>query len=171
MSVDAPKTPRSYSVLAFVLLAGALVLLVASWREYPFATTPELLVAIAGAALSEVFSFELAGLSLSLAYPLVMGVIVLAGPAAAGLAVAFTAIPIEDIRRRRPVSILAFNLGQLVLSACVGGWVYVLLHGRHWNCIGLERGDQQLYLHHHRLGRRLHRLGVPVCRKRQPRGL
>ena len=130
MTEEVQRTPRSYSVLAATLLAGAVAIMVVSWRAHPLSWTPQLLLAIAGAAVSEHFSFELAGISLSLAYPLVTCVIVLCGPAASGLAVAFTAVPVEDIRRHRPLSILAFNMGQLVLASCSGGWVYILLGGR-----------------------------------------
>ena len=130
MSEESQRTPRSYSLFAAVLLVVAIILLTLSWREYPFAWTPQLLLAMAGTAVSELFAFEIGGISLSLSYPLVMCVIVLCGPAASGLAVALTAVPIEDIRKRRPVSILVFNIGQLVISGCCGGWVYVRLSGR-----------------------------------------
>jgi len=124
------RTPRSYSLLAAGLLAVAAAMMVVSWRGFPFVWTPELLLAIAATAASEFFAFEVGGITLSLSYPLVMCVIVLCGPAAAGLAVALTAVPVEDIRRRRPISILAFNVGQLVISSCAGGWAYILLGGR-----------------------------------------
>jgi len=117
-------------VFAAILLLAAAGALLASWRSVPFVWTPQLVLAVAGAAASEFFSFELAGITLSLAYPLVMCVIVLCGPAAAGIAAASTAVAVDDIRRRRPISILLFNVGQLVVSACAGGGTYMLLGGR-----------------------------------------
>jgi len=124
------RIPRPYTALAITLLAIGILLMVLSWRAFPFVFTPQLVLAILGAAASGVFSFELAGVYFSFSYLLVMCVIVLCGPAAAGLAISLTAVPVEDIRKRRPLSIMMFNVGQLVISACAGGWVYALLAGR-----------------------------------------
>ena len=130
MSEGKQRTPRSGSVFALTLLVVATMLMIFSWRVHPFSWTPQLVLALVGTAVSEVFSFELTGITLSLAYPLVMCVIVLCGPAAAGLAAALTAVSVDDIRSGRRVPVLAFNVGQLVISSCCGGWAYVLLGGR-----------------------------------------
>lgn len=130
MSKRASRVPRSFAVFSSLLFAAALVFLAFSWRVHPFLFTPQLILAVAGAALAEFFSFGVAGVSVSLAYPLVTCVIALCGPAAAGVAAALTAVPFEDIRRRRPISVMAFNVGQLVISSCIGGWVYMMVGAR-----------------------------------------
>lgn len=130
LNADVQRTPHSRSLLAATLLAGAFAIMAISLRAYPFSWTLPLVLVMVCTAISEVFSFELAGISLSLAYPLVMCVIVLCGPAASGIAAACTAVSLEDIRQHRPLPVLVFNIGQLVIASCCGGWMYILFGGR-----------------------------------------
>lgn len=103
----------------------------------PPVLTAQLALLLVAAVLSENFAFSLPAFSVSLSYPLTMGAIVLAGPAAAGLVAVVCSTNYEEIRSRRPASVVLFNLGQLVFVATAGAWVYVLLGGR---VLGLPSG-------------------------------
>lgn len=119
----------------FLLLSASMVLagstaLVYSWARMPPVLTAQLALLLVAALLSENFAFSFPAFSVSLSYPLTMGAIVLAGPAAAGLVAVVSSTNYQEIRSRRPPSVILFNLGQLVFVTCSGAWVYTLLGGR-----------------------------------------
>jgi len=121
--------PRSFFVLLIlVMFCGGLVFALSLRYQQPFWSI-QLAFVIVVAALSEFFSFELPNFTVVLAYPLAMSAVVLGGPVASGLVAAASAVTVSDIRRRRPLSIIAFNLFSLVLVSCLAGWTYVLLNG------------------------------------------
>jgi putative nucleotidyltransferase with HDIG domain len=130
MTTRTSHAPRSFELLSMVLVLGALALLGVSWGAHPFTITVQLALVVAGAFVGELFSFEVAGVTVSLAYPLVICALVLGGPSAAAIAAASTAFTVEEFRRNRPVSVVAFNFGQLVVSSCLGGWTYLALGAR-----------------------------------------
>lgn len=113
-----------------VVAALAALVFAYSWDHYPPVFSAQLLLLVGAAALSGLFSVELPEYSVSLSYAMAMCAIVLGGPAAAGLVAIASAVTIDDVRQCKPVSHMVYNLGQLVLSTCVGGIVYVVLHGQ-----------------------------------------
>jgi hypothetical protein len=125
----ATQTPRSFFGLLGVVSAAGISLFALSWHFIPPVWSLQLLLVIVAAALSEFFTFESPNFTFVLSYPLAMTAAVLGGPAASGLVAACSAISVSDIRRRRPVAILAFNLASLVLVSCLAGWAYVLFGG------------------------------------------
>jgi len=123
-------TPRPFLILALVTIICGLAALLASWRVMPPTMTTELILLMLAAALSENFAMALPAYSVSLSYPLAMGAIVLGGPAAAGLVAMVSSTNYQEIRDRRPLSVLAFNLGQLLIITSLGGWTYLALGGQ-----------------------------------------
>lgn len=130
MSVEAERTPLPFLWLSGAVFATGIICLALSWAFFPPAFTLPLLLVIVGAALSELFAFSFPIFSVSMAYPLAMSAALLGGPTAACLVAAVSSVSPSDIRRRRPLSIILFNVGQLLLSTALGGWFYVLLGGR-----------------------------------------
>jgi putative nucleotidyltransferase with HDIG domain len=114
--------------VAAVGIIGA-ALFAISWLRWSPVWSYQVAIVLVATALTETFAFTLPGFTISLAYPLARSAIILGGPATAGLAAALSSGVVPDIRSRRPVSIVAFNLSQQVLLACLGGWVYVGLGG------------------------------------------
>lgn len=110
-------------------LVGCGVLLFAH-SQHPIAWTVPLLVLLIATLVSENYALSLPVFKVSLAFPLLIGTMILFGPAAAGLAAALSFTNLSELRAHRPMALLAFNFGQLVMSACVGGWVYVGAGGR-----------------------------------------
>lgn len=128
---DQSGTPRSFLAYASLTASMGAALFVLSLRLDPPSISTQLLVIIIAAAASEFLSAELPMFSVTLAYPLVMTAIVLGGPSAAGLVALFSAVTIQDLRRRKPPMVIVFNAGQFALSACAGGWVYLLSGARY----------------------------------------
>jgi len=77
---------------------------------------------------SYAFQLPLAG-SVSLSYAFTYAALLYSGPVGAALCAVSTAVTLEELRARKPLPVLMFNAGQLVLSACAAGWVYVWLGG------------------------------------------
>lgn len=129
MSEDA-RTPRLFIVLAAATIVCGVSALATSWNLIPPTMTTALILLMLAAALSENFAMALPAYSVSLTYPLAMGAIVLGGPAAAGLVALVSSTNYREIKDRRPLSVLAFNLGQLLVITSLGGWTYVALGGQ-----------------------------------------
>jgi len=70
------------------------------------------------------------GGSTSLSYPLSLATIVLLGPTSGALVAALSGLNADDIKQRRPATVLAFNVAQVGLSALTAGWMYVWVGGR-----------------------------------------
>lgn len=124
------RVSRPFRLLSIATLMFGGVALIVSWGTFPPRFTAELALLLVAAMLSENFAFSLPAFSVSLSYPLTMGAIVLAGPAAAGAVAVVCSTNYEELRAHRPTSVVLFNLGQLVFITTVGAWVYVLLGGR-----------------------------------------
>lgn len=124
------RTPLPFIWLSAVIFVTGTACLVLSWAAVPPILTIPLLLVVIGAFLSELFAFSFPIFSVSMAYPLAMSAAILGGPAAACVVAAVSSVSPSDIRRHRPISILLFNVGQLLLSTALGGWSYVLLGGR-----------------------------------------
>jgi len=133
-------TPRSFLVLVGLVVVFASAALWFSWIQWPPVWGVEMAILLIAAALSDAFAFTLPGLTISVAYPLAMSAIIVGGPAAAGLVAAVSSGVILDVRNRRPVSIVLFNLSQGVLLACLGGWIYIALsNGKVLQTVGVTR--------------------------------
>lgn len=130
MNASRRHAPRSFMALDILVVALAASSLALSWKAYPPYLSVQLVLAIAAAAFSALFSVELPAYSVSMSYVMAMCAIVLGGPAAAGLVAASSAVTIDDIRGHKPISHMLFNVGNLVLSSCAGGLVYVALGGQ-----------------------------------------
>lgn len=128
---NAEPIPRPFAIYSGVVTVVAVVLLVLSWGISPVTITPTLVFLIAAVLLSENFALEVPGVgSTSLSYPLTIAGLVLLGPAAGGIIALCSGANIQDLRQRRPLSVVAFNSGQLVVSATVAGLAYMSLGGR-----------------------------------------
>lgn len=121
--------PRSFVLFAWVALFAGVALQYLSLGALPVGITPELLLVIAAAAVTENYAFRYGTYSVSLAFPMVVAAMTIAGPAGAGLAAAVSSTNLPDLRSGRPLSYTVFNVGQVLFSACLGGWVYVWLGG------------------------------------------
>jgi len=127
---EAQCVPRPFRVFsAFVFALGALAFAF-SWTLRPTVLTMQFMVLLLAALLAENFAFALPKFSVSLAYPLTIAAISLFGPAATGVFAALVSTNISEIRARRPISVVLFNVGQLVLIATIGAWTYIELGGR-----------------------------------------
>jgi len=126
-----PQVPRPFAFYAGMILIAGLAGLLASWIMQPPIAGGLLLLLLASVVIAEILAVEMPnGVSTSLSYPLTMATIILLGPAAGGLVAVLSGLSPRDLARRRPLSLYAFNVGQLVLSAVLAGHVYVLLGGR-----------------------------------------
>lgn len=124
-----PNAPRPFVLFAWASLLAGVTLQYLSVGSLPIGITPELLLIIAAAAVTENYAFRYGAYSVSLAFPMVVAAMTIAGPAGAGLAAAVSSTNLEDVRSGRPLSYTVFNVGQVLFSACLGGWVYVWLGG------------------------------------------
>ena len=100
-----------------------------SIRTFPVMLSPELLLVIVAAAVTENFALRNADHSVSLAFPMVVAAMILAGPVGSGMAALASFTNLQDIRAGRPWSYSAYNAGQVLFSACAGGMVYGALGG------------------------------------------
>ena len=129
MSTDTGP-PRPFIYLSIFTLAAGAASFAISWNAMPPDLSPRLALLVLAAALSENFALALPAFSVSMSYPLTMGAIVFAGPAAAGIVAAVSSTNYQELRGHRPWSVIAFNLGQLVTITSLGGWVYHALDGK-----------------------------------------
>jgi putative nucleotidyltransferase with HDIG domain len=124
---------RDLRFVAFVgclLIAGATSLLLAPSSAGWYAD-PRLWLLLAAVVLSEVLAVWVSTSgSMSLAYPIFVATSVLFGPLGGGLAGVASMLPNLLRRPRVSPSMFAFNLGQVVLTAAVPGWIYVGMGGR-----------------------------------------
>jgi len=138
---ESNRPPRPFRFLAYALFALAVSGMVFSWRALPpQASIPLVLLAIA-AVLSENYALALPSYTVSLAYPLTVAAILLAGPTSAAFVAALTAISIADFRAKTSLSAMIFNLAELVLVTLAAGWSYLALGGRTLLTAGLGSGQ------------------------------
>ena len=121
---------RPFRVFSALVFTMGMMAFAFSWVAQPVQITTQLVVLILAALLAENFAFTLPKYTVSLAYPLTIAAIALFGPAATGLVAASVSTNYSEFRARRPLSIVLFNVGQLVLIATLGAWTYVGLGGR-----------------------------------------
>jgi len=128
--LDRQRAPRLFVLLSAAVAVLALVAMLISLRAGLASLGPALLILAVSAMVSENYSLEVPGFSLSLAYPLTMSALLLSGPVGAGLVAAVTSVKFEDLRSGKPVSRTLYNLGQCVFISCASGWLYLSLGGR-----------------------------------------
>jgi HD-GYP domain-containing protein (c-di-GMP phosphodiesterase class II) len=130
MAEPSRRAPRPYVIYALCVAATGFAALAISWAVRPPTYTPVLAVLLLATLIAESLALELpSGAIYSLSYPLTMAVVVMFGPAAAGLAAVLSSFNTSDLRRRKSPFVYAFNAGQLAVSASVAAWVYLLLGG------------------------------------------
>lgn len=115
-----------YALVVFVV--GVLFLGSVLARSGPVLSAQLGLLVIAAVA-SETFAFRLRSISVSIGFSLAVAGAVLGGAAVSGLVAVFTFTNLEELRRRRPPAVHAFNFGQLAAVGCLTGAVYVGLGG------------------------------------------
>jgi HD-GYP domain-containing protein (c-di-GMP phosphodiesterase class II) len=142
---ESNRPARPFRVLAYALLALAVSSMAFSWRVLPpEASIPLVLLALA-AVLSENYALALPSYTVSLAYPLTVSAVLLAGPTSAACVAALTAVSIADFRAKTAPSAMFFNLAQLVLVTLAAGWSYLALGGRTLLTAGLGSGQPLSY--------------------------
>ena len=119
-----------FLLFSFTVFVTGVLALALSWTLMPAQMTIQLALLVIAALVLENFALWLPSYSISLAYPLAMGAIVLAGPAAAGLVAVLCSTNYEDFKSKTPIYSVAYNVGQLALATSVAGWAYVMLGGR-----------------------------------------
>jgi len=117
--------PRSFVLFACLTLVAGLATQAMSMRATPAAPVAGLWLLVGAAILSENYALRLNEYSVSLSFPMVVAAIAIGGPTAGGVVAAASFTNLDDIRARRPLSYSVFNLGQVLTSASVGGWVYL----------------------------------------------
>jgi HD-GYP domain-containing protein (c-di-GMP phosphodiesterase class II) len=121
---DTRRFPRPFRILAYVVFTSGLCGLVWSWHELPPQASVSVVLLAVGAVLSLNYAMYLDRYNISLTYPLTVAAIVLAGPTAAAIVAALSAITWEDIRSKTPLTAMMFNIGELVVVTLAAGWVY-----------------------------------------------
>ena len=115
--------------MASVFVFGAFALGLSVVGSPPRLSVQAILLALA-VLLSENYMLSIPPYTLSLSYPLTLAAVVLCGPATAGIVAAISSTSYQDLRERKPLEVVAFNMGQLLLVTCVGAWTYGWLGGR-----------------------------------------
>lgn len=87
------------------------------------------LVVVSLVTENNAFELPLAG-SVSLSFAVTFAALLYAGPLAAAICAVSGAITFQEVREGKPAWILAFNVGQLALSAGAAGLTYVALGGK-----------------------------------------
>ena len=127
--MESHAPPRSFQYVALVVGSVGLAALMTAWLNGGRHPSMHLAILIVAALVSENFALSLPVFNVSLAFPLIVAATVLEGPQGAALVAAFSFTNWGEIRAHRPKTVLLFNVGQLVISACAGAWVYEALGG------------------------------------------
>lgn len=115
-------------LLCVVLAAGAMAM--RDWPAFPREQFDVILVLAALTFLTEALAFELPLLgTVSLAFAVDLAALLFLGPLPAALVAAAGAVIPQDIRNRKPLVAMGYNIAQLVLSILVAGAVFLQLDG------------------------------------------
>lgn len=129
MDSSTRAVPRSLVFFALTVLLLGLCAQFLSLIVLPLPWSPGLLLLVAAAVLSENYALRLENYSVSLSFPMVIAAIALGGPSAGGLVAGASFTNIDDVRAKRPWVYSVFNLGQVLVAASIGGWVYAWFGG------------------------------------------
>lgn len=129
MTEKSTRTPYPFSFFAWTCFSIGMASLVFSFAQHPPSWSMQVAVLIVAAAVTENFALRYRDYSVSLAFPMVVASMVVAGPAAAGLAALASSTNLAEIRQARPLAHFAFNAGQVVLAATAAGWAHLVLRG------------------------------------------
>lgn len=125
------RANRPFAVFGFLVGIGGAAALGVSWSVFPPAHWEYLAVVAAAALVAEAMAVALpGGGSASLSYPLSVAATALLGPAGGGIVAGVSGVNYGDLIRRRPLSVYAGNVGQVVLCSVLSGWAYIALGGR-----------------------------------------
>jgi len=113
----------SVPALALVAFAFASATQTADWRVALF------LGALTFVTEWAAFSIPIEG-SVSLSFAIVYAAVLLGGPFSGAIVALFGAVPPQDFRNHKPPIVMAFNLGQVVLSALASGVVFGMAGGQ-----------------------------------------
>ncbi len=122
-----PRAMKLYTLLVILL---ALLCITAAFElsSQPLWIPLVLLAAITVVIEHFAFQLPLAG-SVSLSFALVYAALLYIGPPAAIACAMASAVNIHEFREHKPLTLMAFNVGQLTLSAAGAGLCFVLLGG------------------------------------------
>lgn len=123
------KLPRPFLYFSSGVACLGLAALVATMVSWQAQFSTQLVLVLAAVLVSEFYLLRLKTHSVSLAMPLILTSIVVAGPGAGGIAALAASVSPSDIRDRRPWPLMIFNLGQLSLSSSFAGIAYVAVGG------------------------------------------
>ncbi len=129
MAEESIHPPRPFVLFALLMVISGAGMLLVSARFYPVELSPRLLLVVAAATVMENFALRDTNYSVSLSFPMAIAAMTIAGPVGAGLAALASFTNLQDVRERRPVSLVSGNAGQLLVSYCSGGLVYAFLGG------------------------------------------
>lgn len=116
--------------LTLLVIVAALAMATRAWPPFPRSQTIVIAILAALTFLTEAIAFELPLLgTVSLAFAIDLAALLYLGPLPAALVAAAGAITPQDVRDRKPVYSMLFNVGQLVLSVLVAGTVFLALGG------------------------------------------
>lgn len=121
---------RPFRILAWTLLVLGSSLFFYSVRSVPAEVTPNLLLLLVATVIAENFALSMPGYGVSLTYPLLIALAIVCGPSAAMFGALLCAVNVGEMKMRLPVSVYAFNTGQLLLSNGLAAWAYLSWGGR-----------------------------------------
>lgn len=120
----------SLRLYVWLVIAAAVVLGVAALPPYPILDWPRVLLLSALALVVGNMSFDLPyGATVSLGFALTFAGLIYAGPTGGAVVALMGAVPIEDIRSRKPLLLMVGNGAQLYLSALLAGAAAAALGG------------------------------------------
>ncbi len=122
---------RLYVIYSGGVLLLGLIALSTSWFLAPLPMHVAVpLLALAAIAAENAAIVLPRGLVTSLAYPLSLAANIMFGPTAAGVVALCSSVNFDDLRQRISPSVLAFNVGQVLVAHVVSGWLFLLAGGR-----------------------------------------
>lgn len=127
---EKPRVSRPFLIYVFAVLSAALIVGAYAWELHPLELSPQFALLAIAVVLSENYAFSIEPYSISLAFPLAMAGVILGGPACGCVIGALSSTNYREIKARKPLPLIGFNLGQIVLSAALAGLTYARLGGR-----------------------------------------